>query len=301
MISHKLNEIEAIADAITILRDGRTVETLDVRAGAVDEDRIIRGMVGRSLDSRFPDHTPPSARVLRGQGWTVAHPRCPTGWCAKGSSSSSAGRDRRFRRPDGCRSDGADALDLRPLLRHVLRGRMVLNGKEVQLRNVPAAIDAGIGYVTEDRKFLGLNLLDDIKTTTVSAKLKKIAKYFVVDRRAEHRSPRTTGKQLRTKAPSVDHGVAKLSGGNQQKVVLAEVAVHRPRPADPRRAHPGHRRRRQVRDLRDHPAAGRARVRASSSSRPSSPSCSVSPTASTPSPRAPSPASSTRPRPTRSH
>ena len=103
-----------------------------------------------------------------------------------------------------------------------VKGTMTLNGKEVRLRNVPAAIDAGLAYVTEDRKSLGLNLLDDIKTTTVSAKLKKIAKNLVVDRRAEHTAAEEYRKALRTKTPSVDYGVAKLSGGNQQKVVLAK-------------------------------------------------------------------------------
>src|SRR5689334_21117394 len=75
MISHKLNEIEQVADAITILRDGRTIETLDVAVGAVDQDRIIRGMVGRDLEHRFPDHTPEIGDVLlQVEGWTVMHP-----------------------------------------------------------------------------------------------------------------------------------------------------------------------------------------------------------------------------------
>ena len=75
MISHKLNEIERVADAITILRDGKTIETLDVTAGDVDEDRIIRGMVGRDLEHRFPDHTPDIGEVMfEVSDWTVHHP-----------------------------------------------------------------------------------------------------------------------------------------------------------------------------------------------------------------------------------
>src|SRR5689334_23108695 len=75
MISHKLNEIEDIADTITILRDGRTVETLDVQADGVDEDRIVRGMVGRELSSRFPDHTPTIGEVFfEVRNWNVRHP-----------------------------------------------------------------------------------------------------------------------------------------------------------------------------------------------------------------------------------
>ena len=225
MISHKLNEIEAIADAITIIRDGRTVETIDVRAGdPVDEDRIIRGMVGRSLESRFPEHTPKIGETFfEVEHWTVAHPVIPDRLVAKDSSFY-------VRRGEivgfaGLMGSGRTEL-MRSIFGHsygtFIRGTMRLNGKEVRLRNVPAAIDAGIAYVTEDRKVLGLNLLDDIKTTTVSAKLKKIAKNLVIDRRAEHKAAEDYRKALRTKAPSVEYGVAKLSGGNQQKVVLAK-------------------------------------------------------------------------------
>jgi putative multiple sugar transport system ATP-binding protein len=224
MISHKLNEIEAIADAITIIRDGRTVETLHVREGAVDEDRIIRGMVGRSLESRFPDHTPDIGETFfEVRDWTVAHPEVSDRLVAKSS-------DFFVRRGEivgfaGLMGSGRTEL-MRSLFGHsygtFLKGTMTLNGKDVRLRSVPDAIDAGIAYVTEDRKSLGLNLLDDIKTTTVSAKLKKIAKNFVVDRRAEHKYADEYRQALRTKTPSVDYGVAKLSGGNQQKVVLAK-------------------------------------------------------------------------------
>ncbi|WP_460935042.1 multiple monosaccharide ABC transporter ATP-binding protein [Phycicoccus ginsengisoli] len=224
MISHKLNEIEAIADAITIIRDGQTVETLDVRAGAVDEDRIIRGMVGRSLESRFPEHTPHIGETFfEVRDWTVAHPSVPDRLVAKGS-------DFFVRKGEivgfaGLMGSGRTEL-MRSIFGHsygtFVKGTMVLNGKEVRLRSVPAAIDAGIAYVTEDRKVLGLNLLDDIKTTTVSAKLKKIASHFVVDRRAEHKAAEEYRVALRTKTPSVEYGVAKLSGGNQQKVVLAK-------------------------------------------------------------------------------
>ncbi len=224
MISHKLNEIEAIADAITILRDGRTVETLDVRAGEVDEDRIIRGMVGRSLESRFPDHTPSiGEKFFEVSGWTVVHPQVPDRLVCKGSEFF-------VRRGEIVGFAGLMGAGRTELMRSIfghsygnwVSGRMMLNGKEVQLRNVPQAIAAGIGYVTEDRKLLGLNLLDDIKSTTVSAKLGKIAKYFVVDRRAEHSAAEEYRKALSTRTPSVDYDVAKLSGGNQQKVVLSK-------------------------------------------------------------------------------
>jgi putative multiple sugar transport system ATP-binding protein len=95
-------------------------------------------------------------------------------------------------------------------------GHILIDGKEVTLRSVPQAIDAGLAYVTEDRKSLGLNLLDDIKATTVSADLKKITRGLVVDKDEEFR------RSMNIKAPSVASVTGKLSGGNQQKVVLSK-------------------------------------------------------------------------------
>jgi putative multiple sugar transport system ATP-binding protein len=224
MISHKLNEIEQIADSITIIRDGRSIETLDVRAGGIDEDRIIKGMVGRSLESRFPDHTPNIGEVLfEVKNWTVRHPAVPDRLVCKNSSFfvrrgeivgfaglMGAGRTELARSLFG-RSYGS-----------FVTGTVFKNGHEIAMRSIPEAIDAGLAYVTEDRKTLGLNLLDDIKTTTVAAALQKITKNLVVDDREEYRVAEDYRKQLRTKTPSVNEGVNKLSGGNQQKVVLAK-------------------------------------------------------------------------------
>jgi putative multiple sugar transport system ATP-binding protein len=224
IISHKLNEIEQIADSITIIRDGKSIETLDVKADGVDEDRIIKGMVGRTLESRFPDHTPKIGEVFfEVRDWNVAHPQIQDRMVCKNSSFyvrrgeivgfaglMGAGRTELARSIFG-RSYG-----------HFVSGRVYVDGKEVTLKSVHQAIDAGLGYVTEDRKSLGLNLLDDIKTTTVSANLEKISKNSVVDTNQEFAVAEQYRRSLRTKAPSVQEGVAKLSGGNQQKVVLAK-------------------------------------------------------------------------------
>ncbi|KRE88087.1 multiple monosaccharide ABC transporter ATP-binding protein [Arthrobacter sp. Soil764] len=224
IISHKLNEIEQIADSITIIRDGKSIETLDVKADGVDEDRIIKGMVGRTLESRFPDHTPKIGEVFfEVKDWTVGHPQIQDRLVCKNSSFfvrrgeivgfaglMGAGRTELARSVFG-RSYG-----------HFVSGQIYINGKEVTLKSVHQAIDAGLGYVTEDRKSLGLNLLDDIKTTTVSANLEKISKRSVVDTNQEFAVAEQYRRSLRTKAPSVQEGVAKLSGGNQQKVVLAK-------------------------------------------------------------------------------
>jgi putative multiple sugar transport system ATP-binding protein len=103
-----------------------------------------------------------------------------------------------------------------------ISGEIIMDGKPLHLKSVSDAIDANIAYVTEDRKTLGLNLLDDIKTTTVSAELKQITHNLVVSNLEEYAAAEKFRKELRTKAPTVDEGVAKLSGGNQQKVVLAK-------------------------------------------------------------------------------
>jgi len=224
MISHKLNEIEQIADEITIIRDGKSIETLNVKEDGVDEDRIIKGMVGRTLESRFPDHTPKIGEVFfEVKNWTVGHPQIQDRLVCKNSNFH-------VRRGEIVGFAGLMGAGRTELARSVfghsygrfISGQVYKDGKAITMRNVRQAIDAGLGYVTEDRKSLGLNLLDDIKTTTVSANLKKISRGIVVDTNKEFTVAEQYRKSLRTKTPSVEEGVSKLSGGNQQKVVLAK-------------------------------------------------------------------------------
>ncbi len=224
MISHKLNEIERVADSITILRDGRTVETLGLDGESVDEDRIIRGMVGRDLASRFPERTPDIGEVLfEVQDWTVRHPQDSERLVCKGSSFH-------VRRGEivglaGLMGAGRTELAMSVFGRSYgtfVSGRILKEGREIRVRNVAEAIAHGMAYVSEDRKAIGLNLLDDIKRSTVSAKLSRISRGQVVDAHKEHDVAEGYRRSLRIKTPSVDEGVAKLSGGNQQKVVLAK-------------------------------------------------------------------------------
>ncbi|GAA4043681.1 sugar ABC transporter ATP-binding protein [Arthrobacter methylotrophus] len=224
MISHKLNEIEQIADEITIIRDGKSIETLNVKKDGVDEDRIIKGMVGRTLESRFPDYTPKIGDVFfEVKNWNVGHPQIQDRLVCKNSNFH-------VRRGEIVGFAGLMGAGRTELARSVfghsygrfISGQVYKDGKPINMRNVRQAIDAGLGYVTEDRKSLGLNLLDDIKTTTVSANLKKVSRGIVVDTNKEFMVAEQYRKSLRTKTPSVEEGVSKLSGGNQQKVVLAK-------------------------------------------------------------------------------
>jgi len=223
IISHKLNEIERVADEITIIRDGHSIETLNVKADGVDEDRIIRGMVGRTLESRFPERTPNIGETFfEVRDWVVQHPQVADRLVVKNSSFT-------VRRGEivgfaGLMGAGRTELAMSVFGRsygNFISGEIYKDGRQIQVRNVSEAIDNGMAYVSEDRKVLGLNLLDDIKESIVAAKLGKIAKRGVVDDLQEYAVAEQYRKSLRIKTPDVDRGVSTLSGGNQQKVVLA--------------------------------------------------------------------------------
>ncbi len=224
MISHKLNEISEIADAVTIIRDGQTVERLDVADAPVDEDRIIRGMVGRALESRYPDHTPHIGETFfEVRDWVVEDPTIPGRLLCKNSSFS-------VKRGEIVGFAGVMGAGRTELARSIFgrsfgvfrSGRLFLNGKEIHLPTVESAIAAGLAYVPEDRKTHGLNLLDTIRKTIVSADLPKIVRNGLLDEDEELRASEQYRQALRIKTPTVNEGVSKLSGGNQQKVVLAK-------------------------------------------------------------------------------
>ncbi|MGO2583719.1 MAG: multiple monosaccharide ABC transporter ATP-binding protein [Brachybacterium tyrofermentans] len=225
MISHKLNEIAEVSDAVTVIRDGRTVETYDVEAGQVDEDRIIRAMVGRSLDNRYPDHEPNTGGevILEVQGWTVEHPTVPGKLVCKDESFvARRGEIVGFAGLMGAgRTELARSLFGRSYGVHK-SGQIFLHGAPVELKTVRQAIRHRLAYVSEDRKLLGLNLLDSIKDTIVSANLRAVVRRGLIDDAMERTVAERYRKSLRIKTPGIDVGVATLSGGNQQKVVLAK-------------------------------------------------------------------------------
>ncbi|HEX5331968.1 MAG TPA: multiple monosaccharide ABC transporter ATP-binding protein [Cellulomonas sp.] len=225
IISHKLNEIAAIADRTTVIRDGKTIETLDMHgAEPITEERIIRPMVGRSLDDRFPDREPNiGEEVLRIEDWTVHHPIDQGRKVVDGASISvrrgeviglaglmGAGRTE-FAMSVFGRTYGSSAS-----------GKVFKDGQEIHTRTVGEAIAHGIVYATEDRKRYGLNLIEDIKRNISAAALGKLSRRGVVDREEEVLVAEQYRKDLNIKAPSIEAVVGKLSGGNQQKVVLSK-------------------------------------------------------------------------------
>ncbi|MFG2041088.1 multiple monosaccharide ABC transporter ATP-binding protein [Dactylosporangium sp. NPDC048998] len=224
IISHKLNEIEAIADSTTILRDGRTIETLDMRSGTVSEDRIIAGMVGRDLEHRFPPHTPNiGAEVLRIEDWTVHSPTQHGREVVSGASLTL--RAGEIVGLAGLMGAGRTELAMSVFGRSYgvgITGQVYKNGKPISLRTVEEAIANGIAYATEDRKRYGLNLIEDIQRNVSGAALGKLAVRGWVDDNREYQVAENFRGSLNIKAPGVGTVTGTLSGGNQQKVVLAK-------------------------------------------------------------------------------
>jgi putative multiple sugar transport system ATP-binding protein len=224
MISHKLHEIEQISDSITIIRDGRSIETLNVKADGINEDRIIKGMVGRELNHRFPPREPSVGEMLlEVRDWSVLHPADSNRYVVNGATLN-------IRRGEIVGLAGLMGAGRTELARSVFgqsygrktSGELLKDGKPLHLKNVAQAIDAGLAYVTEDRKSLGLNLNDSIKASITSAALKTIRHNGMVDDNLEIVAANKYRKDMKIKTPSVEEGVAKLSGGNQQKVVLGK-------------------------------------------------------------------------------
>ncbi len=224
MISHKLNEIAAVSDAVTVIRDGHTVESYDVEAGKVDEDKIIKAMVGRSIENRYPEHEPKIGDVIfEVKDWCVEDPDVEGRMvCKNASFNVRAGEIVGFA---GLMGAGRTEL-MRSLFGRnygIYRGGSIkIKGREVKLTSVESAIKNGLAYVPEDRKNLGLNLLDSIRKTVVAADLDKITKHGLLDINDEKKAAEEYRNSLKIKTSNVDAGVTTLSGGNQQKVVLSK-------------------------------------------------------------------------------
>ena len=225
IISHKLNEVSYVADKITVIRDGSTIETLTKGVDDFSEDRIIRGMVGREIADRFPKrHGVKIGDVnMEVKNWTVYHPlyserkvvdnvsiKVRKGEVVGISGLMGAGRTELAMSIFG-KSYGTN-----------ISGKLLLDGKEVNLKNVRDAIEHKLAYVTEDRKGDGLILSNPIKINTTLANLKGVSNGIVIDQDREYAVAVEYKEKLRTKCPTVEQNVGNLSGGNQQKVLLAK-------------------------------------------------------------------------------
>ncbi|MFT4285001.1 MAG: sugar ABC transporter ATP-binding protein [Protaetiibacter sp.] len=222
IISHKLNEIRKIADSVTVIRDGKTIETMARQD--VSEERIIKDMVGRDLEHRYPDHVPHiGEELLRVEDWTAHHPQDTSRVVVDNVSINV--RAGEIVGIAGLMGAGRTEFAM-SLFGHSygsrISGRVFLRGTEIKTRTVAEAIQNGIAYATEDRKTYGLNLIEDIKRNISMASLKKLERWGLVHDNEEYKVADDFRKSMNIKAPSVLAKTGKLSGGNQQKVVLSK-------------------------------------------------------------------------------
>ncbi len=225
IISHKLNEVSYVADKITVVRDGSTIETLDKKTDDITEDRIIKGMVGRDLTDRFPkrENVKIGDVLMEVKGWNVYHPLYTERKVVDDVSMN-------VRRGEVVGISGLMGAGRTELAMSIfgksygtnISGQLFINGKEVHLRNVKEAINNKLAYVTEDRKGNGLILSNPIKINTTMANLDAVSTHTVIDKDKEYGVAVDYKEKLHTKCPTVEQNVGNLSGGNQQKVLLAK-------------------------------------------------------------------------------
>jgi putative multiple sugar transport system ATP-binding protein len=230
LISHKLNEISKVADAITVLRDGSSVATLDCTTEAVSEDLIIRHMVGRDMADRYPKRIPNvGERVFEVKNWTVHHAVHPDRQVIKGVNLHvNRGEIVGIAGLMGAgRTELAMSLFGRTYGQNI-SGQVFLNGKEIDTSTVQKSIDHGIAYVTEDRKGYGLVLDETIAWNTTLANLPAVSRHAVINDGKEFGVAQDFRTKLNIRSPNVFARTVNLSGGNQQKVVLSKWLFSEP-------------------------------------------------------------------------
>ena len=222
LISHKLNEVSKVADRITVIRDGQSIETMNREQ--ITEDRIITSMVGRSLDDRYPPRTPAIGEVVfEVKNWSVYHPQH---------------RERQVIKNIGIQIRKGEVVGIAGLMGsgrtefamslfgksygQKITGEVFLHGRKIDTSTVQRAVSHGIAYATEDRKTYGLNLIDHIKHNITLANLPGISRGGVIDDLAELDAANDYRRKTNIRSSSVYQTTGNLSGGNQQKVVLSK-------------------------------------------------------------------------------
>jgi putative multiple sugar transport system ATP-binding protein len=230
MISHKLNEVLKVADTVTVLRDGKSIASYGVKEEKLTEERIIRDMVGRDLTHRFPDRkSNPGDTVMEVKNWSVYHPEYHaikvvdnvSFYLKKGEilafcGPMGAGRTELmmsiFGKSYGYRSEG----------------ELYIKGQKTELNSSREAMEKGLGYISEDRKGLGLILIQDIKTNISNSSLGKVSKFGIINTSNEIRLAEKYREDLNIRTPSINQQARNLSGGNQQKVVVSRSLAAEP-------------------------------------------------------------------------
>jgi len=230
LISHKLKEVISIADTVTVLRDGRTICTLNASKGEVSENVLIKHMVGREIENIYPHRNkkPVGDVVLEVKDWNAYDTnlgrtvlkdinfKVRKGEVVGFAGLMGSGRTELalsiFGNPDNFR----------------LSGELFLHGKKIHFRHPQDAINNNVAYVTEDRKGDGLILMQDVKQNISLANLREIADSGIVNNNAEVKVANQYKRDLNIKTPTVEQTVENLSGGNQQKVSLGKWLFVKP-------------------------------------------------------------------------
>lgn len=234
MISHKLKEILAIADTITVLRDGSTICSMDAATEEITEAKIIKNMVGREIDNIYPKR--PNSKSFMGdvcfevKDWTVDDP-------VKGReilhNVSFNVRRGEIVGIQGLMGAGRTELALSIFGNtpgyKIKSGEVKMDGQTVRFKSPKAAIKNGLAYVTEDRKGNGLVLIQDIKFNTSITNLQELTAGLAINENEEIKVANSYKDSINIKAPSILQKVGNLSGGNQQKVQLAKWLFAKPK------------------------------------------------------------------------
>ncbi len=220
-ISHKLNEIFEIAQTVTVLRDGQTITTRPI--SELDENSLISYMVGRELTNIYPTsaHEPKDV-ILEVEGWTVENENIP-GEKLLDHISITARRGE-ILGIAGLMGAGRTefAMSIFGAAYKKSAGTLKINGRECEIRSPKEAIAHGIGYVTEDRKKGGLVLGNSLRANVALPNLAQFSKFGIIDNNEEITKVSHYLKELQVKTPSIMQLAKNLSGGNQQKVILAK-------------------------------------------------------------------------------
>lgn len=230
MITHKLKEVMDIADTVTVLRDGKTICSLDAHKGEVSENVLIKHMVGREIENIFPkrEHKRSEEVVFEVKDWRAYDPAVERTILKDASFHVKKGEIVGF---SGLMGAGRTELALSIFGNpegYQIQGEMSVYGEKIQFNHPEAAIKAGVAYVSEDRKRNGLILIQDVKQNVTLANLQEIANRGVVDDNAEIKIANEYKDSLNIKTPTIEQKVLNLSGGNQQKVSLAKWLFVKP-------------------------------------------------------------------------
>jgi putative multiple sugar transport system ATP-binding protein len=248
IISHKLNEVRSIADRVTVIRDGATISTLNANSDEITEDRIIRDMVGRDMAQRFPERkSDPGEMLMEVRDWNVWHPDHKERQVIRDASLN-------VRRGEvvgiaGLMGSGRTELAMSIFGKSYGRrisGEVRIDGAAVDVSTVDRSISAGLAYVTEDRKHLGLVLDETIQRNITLANLQEVASFGVISEAQEvNVAEELPQGDQHPHARCVSEGRQPF-GRQPAKGGAVQMAVRQSKGADPGRADTGYRCRGQV-------------------------------------------------------